>query len=125
MDEAGDLLSSDDVRLLVDIGFMALSHGFVAPAADIFAGIVAARPAQEAGHIGNALVLLHKGEVDAAVTILRRLPPTDSARLFLGLAVSRAGDVPQAREILADIAVVAPDTPQAASAQAMLDALPG
>ena len=125
MDTIADLLEPDDVRMLVDIGFMALSHDFVESAEAIFAGVIAARPAQEAGHIGKALLLLHRGDVDEAVAVLRALPPTDAARLFLGLAVSRTGDVAQARSILADVAEATPDAAHSASARALLDALPG
>lgn len=124
MAEAGDILESDDVRTLVEIGFMALMRGQAEAAAEIFAGVVAARPAQEAGHIGTALVQLHRGDPEAAAATLRRLPPSDAARLFLGLAVSRTGRIAEARAILADVASAAAETPHSASARAMLDALP-
>lgn len=117
------LLDADDVRLLVEAGFMALMRGFLTAAADLFTGVVAARPAGEAGYVGLALVQLHRGEVDAAVTILRRLPPSDTVRLFLGTALQRRGDVTEAREILSDLADTAPGTSQAQSAEALLAAM--
>jgi hypothetical protein len=122
MSDAGALLEPDDVRLLVDIGFMALSRGLDGPAAAIFAGVAAARPAQEAGPIGTALVQLHRGEVEAAVRGLRALPPSDAARLFLGLALGRQGAAAEARAVLADVAATATDPAHARSAQAMLEA---
>ncbi|WP_375453318.1 hypothetical protein [uncultured Methylobacterium sp.] len=122
LSEAGSLLEAEDTRLLVDIGFMALSHGFVASAEEVFLGVIAARPAQEAGQIGIALARLHRGAVDDAVTILRRLPPSDAARLFLGLALNRQGDAEQAQSILGDVAASA-GAPFSRTAQDLLEAM--
>ncbi|GJD91450.1 hypothetical protein BHAOGJBA_4998 [Methylobacterium hispanicum] len=123
MSEPAALLEADDVRLLVEIGFSALSRGLLAPAETIFAGVEAARPGSEAAGIGRALARLHGGAVDEAVGILRALPPSDAARAFLGLAVSRTGDRAEARAILAEVAQSAPGTPPAAMAQDLLAAL--
>ncbi|RVU11956.1 tetratricopeptide repeat protein [Methylobacterium oryzihabitans] len=120
---AGDLLDAQDVRLLVETGFMALMHGFVASAGEIFDGVVAARPAQEAGHLGRAMACLHGGDADGAVRILRRLPPSDAARLFLGLALHRQGEAGEARAILSEVAASAAGTPHARSADAILAGL--
>jgi thioredoxin-like negative regulator of GroEL len=118
-------LKSDDVRTLVDLGFIALSHGRNDAAAAIFAGAQAARPAQEAGFIGSALVSLARGELEAAVKTLRSLPPTDAARTFLAMALNRSGDRTAAREILMDVVRTAGGTPHAALAREMLDEFDG
>lgn len=125
MTEIAALLEPDDMRTLVDIGFMALSHGFDGQAATIFAGVEAARPDQEAGHLGTALVHLYRGEVDRALAILRKLPPTDAARMFLGLALTRGADQAEARAVLSDVVATAAGTPFARSAQDILDASAG
>jgi thioredoxin-like negative regulator of GroEL len=114
-------LKSDDVRTLVDLGFIALSHGRNDKAAAIFAGVQAARPTQEAGFIGSALVSLARGEFEAAVKTLRSLPPTDTARTFLAMALNRSGDRAAAREILMDVVRTAGGTPDAALARELLD----
>jgi thioredoxin-like negative regulator of GroEL len=116
-------LKSDDVRTLVDLGFIALSRGRNDEAAAIFAGAQAARPAQEAGFIGSALVSLARGELDAAVKTLRALPPTDAARTFLAMALNRSGDRTTAREILTDVVRTAGGTPDAVLARELLDDL--
>ncbi len=120
---AGQLLGADDVRLLVEIGFMALSRGLLAPAEAIFAGVEAARPGGEAGGIGCALLCLHRGAVDEAVRILRALPPSDAARAFLGLALARTGERGEARAILSEVVASAPGTAPAAMAADLLAAL--
>jgi Flp pilus assembly protein TadD len=118
-------LKSDDVRTLVDLGFIALSQGRNDEAAAIFAGAQAARPAQEAGFIGSALVNLARGELEAAVKTLRSLPPTETARTFLAMALKRSGDRTAAREILIDVVRTAGGTPQAILAHELLDELDG
>lgn len=123
MSDPGQLLDSDDMRLLVETGFTALSRGLLAEAGTIFAGIEAARPDQEAGGIGRALVCLHRGAVEEAVRILRALPPSDAARAFLGLALARCGDPEEARAILAEVMASAPGTAPAAMAGDLLAAL--
>ena len=116
-------LRSDDMRTLVDLGFIALYRGRNDEAAAIFAGAQAARPAQEAGFIGSALVNLARGELDAAVKTLRSLPPTDAARTFLAIALNRSGDRTTAREILAEMVRTAGGTPHAVLAGELLDDL--
>jgi Flp pilus assembly protein TadD len=114
-------LKSDDVRTLVDLGFIALSHGRTDEAAAMFAGAQAARPAQEAGFIGTALVSLARGNPEAAVKTLRSLPPTDAARTFLAMALNRSGDRAAARDILIDVVRTAGGTTHAALARELLD----
>lgn len=118
-------LKSDDVRTLVDLGFIALNRGHNDEAAAIFAGAQAARPAQEAGFIGSALVNLARGELETAVKTLRSLPPSDTARTFLAMALNRSGDRATAREILSDVVRTADGTPDAVLARELLDDLDG
>lgn len=115
-----EVLGSEDVRLLVDIGFIALSAGLNAEARAIFSGVTSARPAQEAGPLGTAMVHLGEGEVDLAVAVLRKLPPSDAALTYLGMALMRRGDTAEARRILGEIAQTAGDTPFGALAREIL-----
>lgn len=123
MTEPDSLLDTAAARLLVEVGFLALSVGRDAAAETIFTGLSAARPQQEAGPIGLALVHLHRGHLDAAERILRALPPSDSVQAFLGLTIARTGDRARARDILSEVAASAQGTPQAALAADLLTAI--
>ncbi len=120
-----DLLETEDTRLLTEIGFIALSAGLDGPAEKIFLGIEAARPGQEAGPIGRALVSMSRGELDAAIAILRALPPSDAALSYLGLSLARRGDSAEAKAILQRVARTASDTAFVDLALAALEGLPG
>jgi hypothetical protein len=97
-------LHIDDVRMLMELGYIGLSAGMDAHAAAIFEGVQAACPAEEAGCIGRALVDVARGNLDAAIKALRSLPPTDTARAFLAMALIHQGDHVEARAILSDVA---------------------
>lgn len=118
-----EILQAEDVRVLADLGFMAISRGLDKEAESIFGGVMAARPDNEAGYIGKALVKLYRSELEQAIAILRKLPPTDTARLFLGMALGRAGQPDDARAILSDLTITASGTPAADTARVILDAL--
>ena len=114
-------LESADARMLVELGFIALNYGLNDSADAIFSGVQAARPKQEAGFIGGALVQLARGEVESAVKMLRSLPPTDAARTFLALALMKNGERDAAHEILTDIVNTAHEAPYANLARALLE----
>lgn len=120
MDDIDAVVTADDLRLLAEIGFSAVSRGEDAIAEAVFAGITAVRPQGEAGAIGKALVHLHRGEAEAAVTLLRRFPGSDAARLFLGLALNRAARRAEAREVLESVAATAQDPAPAEAARSAL-----
>lgn len=96
-------IAGEDVRTLVDVGFIALSAGLVDQAGVIFEGVAAARPQAEAGAIGQALVSLARGDAETAISILRAAEPTDAAQTFLGLAYARCGQRDEARSVLTAI----------------------
>jgi hypothetical protein len=120
-----DLLETEDTRLLTEIGFIALSAGLEGPAEKIFRGIEAARPSQEAGPLGRALVHMARGELDPAITLLRALPPSDAALAYLGLALARRGDGAEAKAILQRVARTSSDAAFIDLASAVLEGLPG
>jgi hypothetical protein len=119
-----DLLETEDTRLLTEIGFIALSAGLEGQADLIFRGIEAARPGQEAGPLGRALVHMARNELDGAIAILRALPPSDAALSYLGLALARRGDGAEARSILQRVVRTASDDAFVNLANAALQALP-
>ncbi len=116
-----ELLEAGDVRLLADIGFFALSAGLVSEAGAIFEGVRAARPAHEAGPLGLAMVQMARDDLDAAISTLRALPPTDAALTYLGLALARHGDVAEASGLFGNVVETAPGTPFAEIAAAGLE----
>ncbi|MGJ0508131.1 MAG: hypothetical protein ACR652_13600 [Methylocystis sp.] len=98
------MFESEDVRALVDLGFIAIGLGLDEAADRIFSGVRALRPDQEAGYIGDALVRMTREDFNGATKVLRPLPPTDSARLFLGMALMRGGEREEAGRVLGDVA---------------------
>jgi hypothetical protein len=120
-----ELLEADDVRLLVELGFVALSAGLDRESERIFTGVVAARPGAEAGFLGLTLVQMARNELDEAIATLRALPPSDAAMAYLGLALARTGDKAEAQRIFDLVGQTAPSTPFAALAAAGLKELAG
>lgn len=119
-----ELLETEDTRLLTEIGFIALSAGLEGQAVIIFRGIEAARPGQEAGPLGRALVHMARGELDGAITVLRALPPSDAALTYLGLALARRGDGAEAKAILQRVVRTSSDGAFIDLATAALQGLP-
>jgi len=117
------MLHAKDVRTLVDIGYIALSAGLYAHAAEIFDGVKAARPNHEAGFIGHALVDIARGEVGSAIKTLRSLPPSDGAQAFLAMALIHHGDREEARTILTEVISSSEDDSVVTLACATLDEL--
>lgn len=120
MDGIDAVVTGEDLRMLADIGFSAVSRGEVANAEAIFAGLTAARPDNEAGPIGTALVNLHRGQAEEAAAILRRFPGSDAAQLFLGMALHRAARDTEARTVLEALAATASEPGPAEAARVLL-----
>jgi len=117
-------LNAAEVKLLTEIGFIALWSGLVREAEVIFNGIQAARPHGEAGTIGMAMVHLAESRVEEAIALLRSQRRSVAARVYLGLALSKQGNVRLARKTLQGVVERAPDTPFAELARAGLQELP-
>lgn len=121
MDDIDAIVTGEDLRMLADVGFSAVSRGETATAQAIFAGLTAARPDNEAGPIGTALVHLQRGEAETAAAILRRFPGSDAAQLFLGIALHRGGRRDAARTVLEALVGTALDPAPAEAARAALE----
>ncbi|WP_062012805.1 tol-pal system YbgF family protein [Aureimonas sp. AU4] len=119
--EVPPLLDVADTRLLVEIGFLALTAGRFSEAREIFEGALAARPSEEAGAIGIGLTALAAGDVPQAVRHFRALPPSDAASAYLGLALLKAGEREEAERLLRDVAARAREPAFRVLAQATLD----
>lgn len=120
-----DLLEVADVRLLVELGFTALSAGLNQEAEKIFAGVTAARPRGEAGFLGLAMVQMADNDLDKAIATLKALPPSDAAMAYLGLALTRIGDRDEAQRVFKLVTETAPSSAFGALAAAGLEGLKG
>lgn len=114
------MLATEDIRMLVDIGFMAVMRGLQKDAAAIFDGICAIRPDEDAAHIGKALLQLHRGDVVASIASLRARPPGDTVRVMLGMALLRHGNIGEALDILGNVIETARDAPIVGMARALM-----
>lgn len=119
--EITQVFSTDELRLLVNVGFVAISKGEPGVAADIFVAVRLLRPKQEAGYIGGALAALIAGDPDAAVQLAESAPDTPAARAFRGLALLRSGDVRRARGSLRSVIEDVPSSAFAVLAEQLLD----
>lgn len=90
-------LSSDDIRLLSSVGFMAAKAGCLVPAVRIFEALAVLRPGVAFPFIGMAIAYLAVGMAGEAVHVLReRAIPSCADRadlgLWLSLALQQAGE---------------------------------
>jgi hypothetical protein len=126
-------LSSDELRLLADIGFFGAGLGGLRPAAlQLFEGLASLRPLRDFGHVGVATVHLNNGHAMQAVQHLakaRAVADThpnaqDADRAMLGvfhaLALHCAHHNAESQKVLQDSLLI-PGNPDATRlAQRML-----
>lgn len=98
-------VTSEAVRMLMEIGMMAANNGMHKQAFEIFEGIEAVRPDQEYGPLGVALIHMNLGEYDQAVTVLKtgaleRNPESAEAKIFLALALRLANRSSECDEVV-------------------------
>ncbi|EHS51348.1 hypothetical protein PDO_5173 [Rhizobium sp. PDO1-076] len=117
MAELDTILTSGDLQVLADIGFIASSRGLNKHAGVIFAAIRALRPQQEAGFVGDAVNQILVGNYHAAVKSLEKAPTTLATRTFLGIALLHEGDTAKGHGVLTAVVRAASDTPYAHLAQ--------
>jgi len=98
-------LTSDEVRLIAELGFMAATAGFVVPAIRIFQGLLVLRADHSFPYIGLAVARLYVGVFNDAVRVLRE--DADAVRqgreeiqLYLGLALYLADQPTEAVRVL-------------------------
>jgi len=85
-------LDREDIRLLVEIGFLAAGRGLLSQAEAIFTAVLLLRPDKAVGYVGMAMALLNAGRAADAIICLQeaRLPTgeeDDLVRAFQGLAL--------------------------------------
>ena len=92
-------VSSEEVRILSEAGWLAASRGMANPALIIFEGLIACRPQLASGYVGQAYTLLGTGHFEDALKILNKAPPSPEVDLFSGIAKLRLGDKEGARKL--------------------------
>ena len=98
-------LTSDEIRLISEIGFMAASVGLAQPATRIFQGLKIIRPDRPFIFIGLALAHMLVGSWEEAIYILRDeglqvAPESHELQLYLSLALFASQQPSQGERIL-------------------------
>lgn len=82
-----ELMGAEDVRVLADIGFMALFGDRAELARSIFDALDVLRPESEAAVVARANYCLATNDVHKAAEILRAATPSDAICALLGLTL--------------------------------------
>ncbi|MEI6413241.1 MAG: tetratricopeptide repeat protein [Pseudomonadota bacterium] len=119
-------ISSEWVRRIGEVGFLAAGHGQVEAAHRIFDGLVAIRPDSEYPWIGKAIAELQVGRETEALRLLRdeaikRNPHSPEAQVFVGLALKRAGRGSEAEATLQAVSKAHPEQAAGQMAKAFLE----
>lgn len=101
-------VSTKEVQLLMEAGFLAANGGMIEQAQKIFEGVQAVRPGSEFAHIGRAVTQMAANNMDEAAKILREdalkaNPDNLQAKMFLALVLklaNRGGECDQVIEQL-------------------------
>lgn len=85
-------LTSEEISLIAELGFMAATAGFVVPAIRLFQGLLTLRSEHSFPYIGLALARLYVGAFNDAIRVLREDANVvrhgrDEIQLYLGLAL--------------------------------------
>lgn len=119
-------LTTEEIRLLAEIGFLACGAGHTRAARLLFEGLRNLRPTQPFAYIGLALSRLEAGENEEAIRILREEglrnnPDNDEVKVFLGLALATARRASESQRVLSEVADPAKgDVPEARFARRLL-----
>lgn len=102
-------IPKDLLRLLMEIAILNYDKGFLMEAEIIFDAISCCRPESGYPSIGKACILMHKGEYETAISILRNTPYQDFMQeelchSYLGKALKLAGYNHEAGKLLKHIA---------------------
>jgi len=106
--EPQGILSSDDIRLLGEIGLMAAGAGNGKAAEAIFQGLMVLRPNRALPYIGLSMAKQCLGATDEALRILsedglRANPDSDEILVFLGMTLNNARRDGEGKRVLQDM----------------------
>ena len=90
------MITTETLKIIADIGFMATSCGMSGSSNKIFHGISKARPDSVLPHIGQALNLMNTGNPQQALETLEKKaallePQNQIVQAFLGMALMMLG----------------------------------
>jgi len=107
---AAEVLTSDEVRLLAEIGFMACRGRENTSAFAIFEGLRELRPGHGFVFLGRAMARMSAGRAEEAVRILRDeglkiLPGDEELQVFLAIALKEVGRERDCRRVLEALVV--------------------
>ena len=104
------LVTSEDVQLLTQVGFIAAGRADVERAEAIFGALLAVRPRRAFAHVGLACARMNAGDAGAAARALERALPgvaegedADTVQAFLGLALQLDGRLGESRRVLQEV----------------------
>ncbi len=122
MDQSADTAL---VKLLMEIGYVAVGSGMTPAAEALFQAVRAARPASDGPIIGLAVARLNSGDYAEAVRLLgqdaaKLSPPSELARAFYGLALRKAGSRTESETVLREVCENGRDAAAVALAQSLL-----
>ena len=120
-----DGVTSEQVRLLTEVGMVAAGRGFPRQAREIFEGLRILRPERPFPYVGLAVASLNAGDANEAVRILEReglaaCPGDPELRAFLGLALQLAQRRAEGERVLRGVVQEHPDTQAAKLASRLL-----
>jgi len=111
------LLTSDEIRMLTEIGFIASASGDTVRACRIFDALIMLRPHRAFPYIGKALAWMNAGKMQEAITVFERAAVVDiddqaDIALYHALALQLASRSGESQRVLARIDLTAA-TPEA------------
>lgn len=104
------IFTSDDVRMLADIGFMTLGRGNTKGARKIFDGLAVLRPGSDASMAAEATYMLATGEPHKAAEFLRGAEPSHTTSVLLAVALLGAKQGTQAMDVLQEAIAAFPES---------------
>ncbi len=101
-------LSSEEIRLLAELGFAAINAGYVVPALGIFHNLRVLRPEHAFSYIGIALSHMAIGSFDEALSCVSDADlvvtvERDDLQLYRGLASTLSGNMVAADRIFVEL----------------------
>jgi len=118
-------LDTSQVRLLAELGLIAVGESRIPEAEAIARALEAARPGSEAVYVMRALLEMRRPDPEAAVKLLReeglsQHPESPVLEALLGMALTAAGYVSQAEPVLRRVSEQDRDEKAAALAASFL-----
>jgi predicted Zn-dependent protease len=118
-------LSAEQIRLLAELGLIAVGEGRLEEAEKIIEAVGAVRPREVAVYIARAMLELRRGQAENAIRLieqeaLQTHPGSPLLQAFLGMALLSAGYAARGRKVLEPVAAGCADERASALARSLL-----